>query len=316
MGKPLHNTEAGTRGVQRILRKYLDGALEALHGGQPLSDEAVHTMRKQLKKARAALRLLRPALGSKMYRQKNAALRDAARPFAMVRDARVLLATLDQLALGYSAEEEAIALDVAPVRQALREHYEKVRCGILDEDRLGAVQMVLVVARQGVKQWPVGRHGWSILGPGLQHTYRSGRRALTRARAEPTAEHLHEWRKHAKSLWYQLQILQPLQPVWIKMLVEQADGLANALGDDHDLAVLHQWLEKKAKRLPDRATVEALRGRIAYRRTVLQAQAFAVGRTLYREKPTRFVAQLKKAWQRWRQQSTEECLPAAMMQSP
>ena len=67
MAKPLRHTKAGTKEVQRLLCHHLDQALEALQGNQPLSDAVVHRVRKQLKKGRADLRLLRQALGSQTY---------------------------------------------------------------------------------------------------------------------------------------------------------------------------------------------------------------------------------------------------------
>ena len=56
----LRRSESGTQGLRRILRERIAKALEAL-GGTKLSDEAVHSARKELKKARATLRLLRDA---------------------------------------------------------------------------------------------------------------------------------------------------------------------------------------------------------------------------------------------------------------
>jgi hypothetical protein len=64
MAKQLRHKASGTRGVQRLLCQQLDAALEALHGEPDLSDEAVHTVRKQLKKVRASLCLLRPVLAN------------------------------------------------------------------------------------------------------------------------------------------------------------------------------------------------------------------------------------------------------------
>src|SRR5262245_6651538 len=110
MAKQLDPTESGTQGVQRMLRRHLDKVREALHGEQPLADADVHTIRKRLKKVRAALRLLRPALDSHTYARENAVFRDAARPFSTVRDAKVLLDTLEQLAP--CCGPEAMALDV------------------------------------------------------------------------------------------------------------------------------------------------------------------------------------------------------------
>ena len=97
MAKPLRHTKSGTTEVQRLLCHHLDQALKALQGNQPLADTAVHSARKQLKKGRADLRLLRKALGSQTYTYENTALRDVARPLTAVRDARTFMDTLDTL---------------------------------------------------------------------------------------------------------------------------------------------------------------------------------------------------------------------------
>src|SRR5262245_45497590 len=80
MAKPLRHTKSGTKEVQRLLGRHIAQALKALRGNQPLSDAAVHGARKQLKKARADLRLLRQALAPQTYHYENTALRDVARP--------------------------------------------------------------------------------------------------------------------------------------------------------------------------------------------------------------------------------------------
>src|SRR5262245_12367688 len=98
MSEQLSDTESGTRGVRRIVRKQLSKAVQALEERQPLSDEAVHTARKQMKKVRAGLRLLREAFGSRAYERENTCIRDAARPLTTARDAGVLVDTLDKLA--------------------------------------------------------------------------------------------------------------------------------------------------------------------------------------------------------------------------
>src|SRR4051794_31867359 len=91
-------SEPGAADVGRILRKQVGKALEALNTDGPLADEVVHDARKRLKKARALLRLLREALGPRIYRRENACLRDAGRPLTEVRDAKVLVDTFDELA--------------------------------------------------------------------------------------------------------------------------------------------------------------------------------------------------------------------------
>ena len=102
MAKPLRHTKSGTTEVQRLLCRHIDRALKALQGNQPLSDAAVHGARKQLKKGRADLRLLRKALGSQRYAYEDTVLRDVARPLTAVRDARTFMDTLDRLVGGVS----------------------------------------------------------------------------------------------------------------------------------------------------------------------------------------------------------------------
>ena len=57
----------------------------------------MHGARKDLKKTRALLRLVRPALPGKVYRRENRELRDIARALSSTRDADVLVAVVDGL---------------------------------------------------------------------------------------------------------------------------------------------------------------------------------------------------------------------------
>jgi CHAD domain-containing protein len=85
--------------LRACAREQLDDALSLL-GDERARDpaKAVHEARKDLKKARAVLRLARPALRSKAYRRENGALRDAGRLMSAARDADVLVTTMEGLA--------------------------------------------------------------------------------------------------------------------------------------------------------------------------------------------------------------------------
>src|SRR6478752_7051079 len=75
-----------------------------------LDDEpatAIHEARKDVKKARALLRLYREPLGRETFRRENRALRDAGRELSSVRDAHVLDATVDALAERYAGRVAA-----------------------------------------------------------------------------------------------------------------------------------------------------------------------------------------------------------------
>jgi CHAD domain-containing protein len=308
MAKPLRHTKAGTTEVQRLLCHQIDQALKALEGHQPLSDAAVHGARKQLKKGRADLRLLRKALGSQTYVYENTALRDVARPLTAVRDARALLDTLDTLIEHSGVHAHTLALD--RVRLALRDEYCEVRQRLLDaSNTLEILAASLRAARARAKRWPLGRRGWSVLGAGVKRIYRNGREAFAAAQEDPSQEHLHAWRKQVKYLWHQLQVLQPLRPGQLTALADHAHTLANVLGDDHDLAVLSHKFQEEPERFPDRATMQTLADLIARRRTHLQAQAMTLGRRLYEEHPRLFVDRLREYWRAWRGKASKARLP-------
>src|SRR6201999_1755839 len=83
----LGDEDAGT-GVRRVIASRLEkgpGRRREPLDGDALA-EAIHGARKDLKKARAALRLVREELGEDIFKRENVALRDAARLLSASRD--------------------------------------------------------------------------------------------------------------------------------------------------------------------------------------------------------------------------------------
>jgi len=80
----------------------------------------------------------------------------------------------------------------------------------------------------------------------------------------------------------------------------QAHELADRLGDDHDLAVLREFLTEMPGRAGQPAMVATLQGLIIRRRAELQQSANLLGRRIFASKPNGFVARLHELWQVWR----------------
>src|SRR5215216_8038221 len=84
--------------VRRVARGRIDHALDELRGkSDSTREQAVHEARKDMKKLRALLRLVRGELGDRVYRTESTRFRDTGRELAGVRDADVMLATLGDL---------------------------------------------------------------------------------------------------------------------------------------------------------------------------------------------------------------------------
>jgi CHAD domain-containing protein len=270
----LKQGEPVPEGIARMARGRIDHAIEALTDA---SEEGVHDARKDMKKLRALLRLVRGEIGDKVFRRESACFRDAGRELSGVRDADVMLATLADL-------EERYGADTGAIRQELEAHRLRTAGGGRKQAAKVATAM-LKEARGRVADWPLERDGFEVLEDGLRRTYRRGRRDWRAAARDPSTENLHEWRKRAKDLWYHCTILQESWKPVMSALADEAHELSDRLGDDHDLAVLLAF------------GADSLEPLIARRREELQEEAFAYGPRLYADKPKVFVRRIEH-WSR------------------
>jgi CHAD domain-containing protein len=188
----------------------------------------------------------------------------------------------------------------------LQVNLRDVRRRVLDDQN--AFEVVAEAVRQArgrVKDWADVPDRWSAVGDGLRDVYRQARNACGQAEADPTVENLHEWRKQAKYLRYQLELLRPLWPERLGELAGEADRMGDLLGDDHDLAVLRQMLTDDPGRFGDEGDVEILLALIDRRRAELEQEAVLLGRRFFQDKPRDFAGRLKGYWKTWRAQANE-----------
>jgi len=288
------------KGVRRMVRGQIDKALDGLtglSGAEP--EEVVHDARKRFKKIRALIRLVRDGLDRKIADQENARFQDAGRPLSEVRDAGVLVDTFDQLVERFGSPGDPEA--ASAIHSVLSDRKQAVCQRLLYEEKaLAAVAATVQEARNDVKRWKIKGDEWEVLGQGLKRIYRKGYQAFHFAFGDPSDESLHEWRKRTKDLWHALEILQPVRPGYTQVRGDQAHELADALGDDHDLAVLQQTLSDLDGGTIDQAAVEELRPLIDRRRSELHQDAFSLGEKVYAESPKVFVSRLGAYWRAWR----------------
>jgi CHAD domain-containing protein len=289
----LHTGEPTPEGLRRIARGQLDSAQAELKGAPKRKVAvAVHDTRKSLKRLRAAARLGRDALGEGTYKRENRAFRDTGRRLASVRDASVLIETLDDLE--QAAERELPSDATAGLREQLEAEREEALRSLKEDDVvIDAVVDELEDARTRTAAWTFDTDGFAALEPGLRRIYRRGRKAMKAAAEEPSTENFHEWRKRAKDLWHAEQILRPASPKKMKKLAKQTHELSDLLGDDHDLAELRNYAATHRQCFHDRGAQLALVAVIDRRRKDLQREALSLGAKLYRRSPKRYVGSIE-----------------------
>jgi CYTH domain-containing protein/CHAD domain-containing protein len=288
--------EDAAAGVRRVIASRLEKAAERLR--EPLDGdalaEAIHGARKDLKKARAALRLVREEVGEETFKRENHALRDAAGMLSASRDAEVKLETLAALVEGGAG-------DVPPGpaalwRDALSADRDRTVAGESDQIEAAVEAIDAVAAR--VPEWPLRHTGWKLLSPGLDTAYTEGRDAFEALPARPSFEAVHDLRKRGKDLWYQLRLLRDAWPAVLEPTAEEIHEFTDLLGDHHDLAVLAEDLEGREE--IGGAHKNVLRELIAAEQHALLIDALSLGERVYAEKPGPFGRRLRAYWRAWR----------------
>lgn len=280
-------------GLTRVAAGRAETALESLRGrsgGEVGWADAVHGARKDLKKLRTVLRLLRDELGRKRFRRENARFRNAARALSASRDAEVKLGTLDSLA---AQGDELPPAAVEAWRRILARDREAATNAARDEPARAEAAALIEAGLDAIGGWGLAGDSWKLIDAGLTRTYRRGRRALKAAAATGSEADFHAWRKRAKDLWYELRLLSEAWPGPLEASAGEAHRLSELLGDHHDLAVLRADLRRR--NLGERETT-ALEAAIDGRQEELAAAALPLGRRLYAERPKDFSRRLRRYW--------------------
>jgi hypothetical protein len=235
------------RGTSRIGLAQIDIAHARLASPDDLRT-AVHDARRCLKRLRALLRIVRPALRENVYRREARRIVAIGRLLADERDRHVMHETLRNLQrrfgplpggigprlgklLARNAGRES-GLSTRPRRQAL-EGLARTRAFFARADRAD-------IALEHVAE-------------GLERTYRKARRAFREAYAQPSDEAFHGWRKAVQQHWRHMQLLSRGWPDLLGGRAGEAKELSRVLGEDHDLAVLLAFAsEQREAELPAR----------------------------------------------------------------
>jgi CHAD domain-containing protein len=285
MSFSFHKSEPLGRAACRVARSRIHAARAHLRRGK--HPGAIHGARKEIKKVRALLRLLRSEINPRVYRKIVKSLRDAAGRLAASRDARVMQKAFEHLAGRGKEKFPAIAL-------ALEKHVRSEARRFEKKNSIAKAKRALRKAARRLATLKIKSAGWAAIEPGLKMIYRRGRTSYQQTCAASTPEHLHAWRKHVKDLWYICCLLHPMLPPTSQRCVDDLEHLGELLGEDHDLFLLDVFL---VERFSDNDDVAKTLGKlIELRRRKLQRSAMKLGAEIYTETPVAFCRRFERHW--------------------
>ncbi len=275
--------------LRGVARDILAEARAAIEDPAKSDAEAVHDFRRAMKRWRALLRLLEPLIGEEARR-----LRDQARDLAhALTGARNAQSALDALA---DLEKHGLTLSahsIAGLRQRIEAIKQAAETTTLNADMRLRLGSALDQAGAVVERWPLHTLTFDDVADQLTRFYRDARRLIPTHWPATDAEELHELRKRVVIHRYQIDIIEPLWPRFVKMWSGEAQRLRDRLGKHQDTFMLasltgpHQPLARWRSRL---ATA------IAERRAAHVAGAARIAARIFVEKPNALRRRLDAMW--------------------
>lgn len=215
---------------------------------------AIHSLRTRMKNLRALLLLVKPRIpkpARKAIATLAGALKDA---FSVQRDAQVIAS----LRAKFPSLHDARAKEKGTMKE---------------QDKVAKAQASRLIRM--VSKLPLTGLTWADVIGGYLRTCRAARRAMKGCERDPTAKSFHEWRRPVKDLFYQSQVLQPLDGM--KHRRNAADRLGSRLGEMNDLHLLREVTRKSR-------STDALKP-IAKRKRALKPAIFKAAAKLFAERP-------------------------------
>jgi CHAD domain-containing protein len=284
-------------GFAAAARSIIGDARRALADPELSEAEAVHEVRKALKRWRALLRLLARPLGEQAD-QMRAEARELMRALSGARDAQ---SALDALADLRKTDVPFSPTSLETIRARLTQTRDAAERHGLTKTMRDRISRYLDYATLSLERWPLNAIDFDTVADGLTSTYRRARQLLPDPWPTAEAEHLHDLRRRVVEHRHQMDLIEPLWPRLGQVWAEEAQRLRNRLGSCQDLAVFTGLTAPHQPLAPWRSRLMPL---IEARRAAhLKAAARLAGR-LFAEKPKAFRRRIAALWSARRAKKT------------
>ena len=276
-------------GLAAAARSIIADGRRALTDPELSAPEAVHEVRKALKRWRALLRLLSRPLGEQADQMRSEA-RELMRGIAGARDAQSALDALSDLR---KADLPLSPTSIETIRARLTERRDAAEAKAFTKTMRDRLSRYFDYATLSLERWPLKAIDFDIATDGLTATYRRARQLLPDSWSDAEAEHLHDLRRRVVEHRHQMDLVEPLWPRLGKVWAEEAQRLRNRLGSCQDLAVLTELTAPHQLLAPWRSRLAPL---IAARRGAHLKTAQRLAGRLFAEKPKAFRQRIAALW--------------------
>lgn len=238
-------------------------------------DDAIHEGRRAIRRLRALLELLRPALGDR-YDAVRAPFHEASALLSPLRDAGSSIEALDRI-VGKDAEQRW-TIPPGQLRAALEKRHERVRKRA--PRVIAKVQVLLEGGAALIDTWRGAATSDALL-KGLALSRKRAFRALERATARPGAESTHRLRRRSRDLALQLALLADIGKKHALERSMKIRRIARLLGREREKLLLIRFLRRlEPTELFPGPAIAAFRDELDERRRKLRRRAIKLARKL------------------------------------
>ncbi|RWK41786.1 CHAD domain-containing protein [Mesorhizobium sp.] len=280
--------------VRRILAEEIGKALVHLDAARDRPEQALHKCRRQLKKIRALLRLVRP--GDEVFcSTENQCYREVAALLAEPREATALIETIDRLAKNFPEQSADGGLDAVRDTLVARQHELHGGAGLG-----AAIAAATAACEDGISRIDKlalpdqPEQAADVLAEGARINLRRARKALDKAGSRGDADDFHDLRKAAKTHSMHLSLLGRLWPTPIKTRRKAVDELGEKLGELHDVFVLRNLLDGGARPLGSPQETRLLSKLLKRSEKSLKKTCLAAAADLFGDRPRRSTKKLAR----------------------
>jgi CHAD domain-containing protein len=284
----LQSNESLRTGLLRVVDELI-GSLTTNQSHLSGNGEDIHLVRTTIKRLRALLRLIRPAIDPAFFNHENDRLRTAAGLLSFARDAEVACRTLKTLPVSNETDQEAVRSVLSGLETPAQQPKDI-------QETMAEVNRRLEQARLNFHRLKLRGSDQEILEAGLRAVYRQGRQRMKIAITQDQANAFHRWRIRAKNLYYELQFLESVWPKRIDRIVSRLSDLEDQIGRDHDAAVLRAWLKKQPGTFGGGETVHRVVACLDDQTRTLRQKVVPLGLKIWRQKPRRFAQKIVRHW--------------------
>jgi CHAD domain-containing protein len=251
---------------------------------------AIHDFRRTMKQWRAFLRLLDPCLADARRWRDEA--RDCARALAGARDGQSALNAFEALV------EDGAALP-ARSKRTIRARLEAIRAGQEREVLTPALRQDILdrldAMTAAIAGWPLEEVAFQALAARLAAGYRAARRRVPPDWSAAGATEIHELRRRVVDHRYQVDLVEPLWPRYMRTWIEEAERLRDRLGKYQDLEMLERFAAAHQPLARFRARLAPA---CADRKAELVRRAARIAARLFAERPKAFRRRIEALWER------------------